>query len=190
MQATPAEGRQPGDGVGTGIPAADVRFETHTDNYSGTLIAGSGGLVLVDGLDYVDVPFVAPAHSFGVDATLDASPVSAGALPDMDFQLLDDQDHVLATSGNLGPKESLSGAINRGRTYRYRVVGYASGPTQFTINSKVYYPTGQGPAGAAGGGGGAVSVPFLPAIRGVRATRMVRFTVNPITKSVTFQLLN
>jgi Fungalysin metallopeptidase (M36) len=191
----PVGGSQPGDGIGEGISPADVRFETHTEGYTGTLIAGSGGLALVNGIDYVDVPFVAPPHSFGVDGTLDASPASLGALPDMDFKLLDDQDNVLASSGNLGPKESLSGAVTPGRTYRYRVVGYASGPTQFVINSKQYFPTGQGPdAGGASGSGGAGSPgqsgsSFLPPIRGVRATRLVRFTVNPITKTVTFQLL-
>src|SRR6185312_749181 len=184
-------GSQPGDGVGEGLAPSDVRFETHTETYNGTLVAGSGGLALLDGLDYVDVPFVAPPNSLGVDAALDATPVSAGALPDMDFQLLDDQDNVLATSGNVGPKESLSGAINPGRTYRYRVVGYAHGPTQFVITSKQYYPAGQGPgAGSSSGSGSGSSFGFLPAIRGTRPTRFARFTFNPLTRAVTFQLLN
>jgi Fungalysin metallopeptidase (M36) len=186
-------GSQPGDGMGDGLAPADVRFETHAENYTGTLVVGSGGLGLVDGLDYVDVPFVAPPHSFGVDGSLDATPASAGALPDMDFQLLDDQDNVIATSGNLGPKESLSGAVTPGRTYRYRVVGYASGPTQFVITSKQYFPTGQGPGSGSGSGSGASgsgSLFSLPAVRGTRPAGFLRFTFNPITKSLTSQLLN
>lgn len=190
VAAVAVSGSQPGDGIGEGVAPADARFETHSESYTGTLVAGSGGLALADGLDYVDVPFVAPQHSFGVDGSLDASPASAGALPDMDFQLLDDQDNVLATSGNLGPKESLSGAIIPGRTYRYRVVGYVSGPTQFVITSRQYFPTGQAPGSGSSAGGSGSPFAFLPAVHGTRATRFLRFTFNPITKNLTFKLLN
>ena len=179
-------GSQPGDGVGTGLPPADVRFTTQTDTLTGLLVIGGAGLNLIDGVDYVDVPFIAKPNSFGVDGALDASPASLGALPDMDFQLLDDQDNVLSSSGNLGPKEFVSAAMTPGKTYRYRVVGYVTGPTQFVITSKQYFPSGMAPES----GGTSGSSSFLPTVQGATTLKLVRFTVNPLTKSVTLKLLN
>jgi hypothetical protein len=140
----------------------------------------------IAGLTPIGFHVIAKANSFGVDGALDASPASLGALPDMDFQLLDDQDNVLSSSGNLGPKEFVSAAITPGRTYRYRVVGYVSGPTQFVITSKQYFPSGMAPE--SGGSGGSSS--FLPSVQGARTLKLARFTVNPLTKSVTLKLLN
>jgi hypothetical protein len=180
--ATPVNGSQPGEGAGTGIPPADVRFTTQTDTLSGLLVVGGAGQLIIDGVDFVDVPFIAKANSFGVDGALDASPASLGALPDMDFQLLDDQDHVLSSSGNLGPREFVSAALTPGKTYRYRVVGYVSGPTQFSITSKQYFPAGMGP-GSSGANSGSSS--FLPSVQGAKPLRLVRFSVNPLTKVVT-----
>lgn len=183
--SVPVNGSQPGDGAGTGLPPADVRFTSSTDTLSGLLIAGSAGQHIISGVDYVDVPFVAKPNSFGVDGALDASPLSLGALPDLDFQLRDDQGHVLSSSGNLGPKEFVSGAITPGKTYIYRVIGFANGPTQFTITSKQYFPAGAGPSGGSGN-----SSAFLPVVQGFNVVRLVRFTVNPLTGSVTAQTLN
>ena len=177
-------GSQPGDGAGTGIPSADERFTSQTDVLTALIVAGSGGLKRVNGVDYVDVPFVAKASSFGVDGEMNTSPVSAGALPDLDLQLLDDQDHVLSSSGNLGPHEFVSGAITPGKTYRYRVVGFANGPTQITINSKQFFPAGMVPSGGSGSSGQLATIP------GVTSVQALQFTVNPLTKSVTVKLLN
>src|SRR6185503_4564485 len=65
--AITANGSQPGDGAGTGIPSADVRFETRSETLSGIVAAPGGGQALVNGVDYVDIPFVAQPNSFGVD---------------------------------------------------------------------------------------------------------------------------
>lgn len=175
-------GSQPGDGAGTGLPPADVRFATQTDTLSGIVVAGSGGQVLIDGVDYVDIPFVAKPNSFGVDGAMDTFPVSAGALPDLDLQLLDDQDHVLSSSGNLGPREFVSGAITPGKTYRYRVVGFVNGPTQVNISSKQYFPAGQVPSGSSSSGSGLT----LPTIQGVSSLKTLRLTFNPLTRTVKF----
>jgi fungalysin metallopeptidase (M36) len=176
-------GSQPGDGAGTGIAPADERFTSQTDVLTALIVVGSGGLNRVNGVDYVDIPFVAKANSFGVDGEMNTSPVSAGALPDLDLQLLDDQNHVLSSSGNLGPHEFVSGAITPGKTYRYRVVGFVNGPTQVNINSKQYFPVGMGPSGAGSSGGSG-----LPTIPGVTPVRPLQFTVNPLTKTVTVKL--
>jgi hypothetical protein len=177
----PANGSQPGDGVGAGAPSGSQQFTIDTLN--GTLVVGSAGLVLVNGVDYVDVPFVAKENATGVDGTLDASPASLGALPDLDFELRDSDGNVMQSSGNLGPRENVSGAIVPGRTYIYRVIGFVSGPTQFQITSKQYIS-----GGAAAGSGG--SSGFMPSTQGFKIMRKARFTVNPLLKRVTMQLLN
>jgi len=87
----------------------------------------------------------------------------------------------LSSSGNLGPREFVSGAMTPGRTYIYRVTGYISGPTQFNITSKQYFPAGMAPSGSSG------NASPLPAIPGVSAVSVVRFMVNPLTRTVTLQ---
>jgi hypothetical protein len=182
----PANGSQPYDGDGGG--RSTNQLTSTTDNYSGLIVVGSAGSQVADGVDYVDVPFVAKAGAFGVEGTLDATP-NGGAAPDLDFQLRDDQGRVLATSGNLGPNESLGGGITPGRTYVYRVVGYANGPAQFTIRSEQFINLGAG--GSTGGAGGApAGSGFLPQTSGVSTpTRLVRFSVNPLTKTVSARIV-
>ncbi len=90
---------------------------------------------------------------------MDTFPVSVGPFPDLDLQLLDENDNVLSSSGNFGPQEFVSGAITPGKTYRYRVVGFVNGPTQVNIPSKQYFPAGMGPA--VGGGSGSSALPTV-----------------------------
>ena len=114
---------------------------------------------------------------------MDTYPVSVGPLPDLDLQLRDMQGNVLSTSGNFGPKEYVSGAITPGQTYIYRVVGFANGPTQVNITSKQYFPIGMAPAGGSSGG----SSGLLPTVQGITPLRVMQFTVNPLTKSVSLK---
>jgi hypothetical protein len=193
-----ASGSQSYDGDGGGRSANQIT--STTDTYSGLIVVGSGGSQVANGVDYVDVPFVAKAGAFGVQGSLTATP-NASAAPDLDFALLDDQGNVLATSGNLGPNESLGAGVTPGRTYVYRVIGYASGPAQFTITSEQFVSGGATGAGGTSGGSsssllGATSTSslstsgFLPARTGVSApTHLVRFTVNPQTGAVTTRVL-
>ena len=77
----------------------------------------------------------------------------------------------------------MSGAITPGKTYRYRVVGFINGPTQVNIASKQYFPAGMGPAGGSSGGSSA-----LPTTGGTTLLRVMQFTVNPLTKTVSVKL--
>jgi hypothetical protein len=113
---------------------------------------------------------------------MDTFPVSAGALPDLDLQLLDDQDHVLSSSGNLGPKEFVSGAMTPGKTYRYRVTGFVNGPTQVNIVSKQYFPAGMAPSGSGSSGSS-----LLPTVPGVTLLKTLTLTFNPLTKTVSLK---
>jgi hypothetical protein len=175
-------GSQPGDGVGTGLPPADQRFTSQTDVLSGIVVVGLAGLARASGVDFVDIPFVAKANSFGVDGAMDTYPVSLGPLPDLDLQLRDSEGHILSTSGNFGPKEYVSGAITPGKTYIYRVVGFVNGPTQVNISSKQYFPVGMGPSGS--GSSGSSQLPTIP---GIAPLRVMQFTVNPLTKTVSLK---
>jgi hypothetical protein len=183
--STAVTGSQSYDGDGGG--RAPLTLSSTTDTYTGIIVVGSAGAQKVNGVDYVDVPFVAKAGAFGVQGTLTATP-DAGSAPDLDFQLRDDQGHILQTSGNLGPHEQVGGAVVPGRTYIYRVVGYASGPAQFSITSEQFINmTDSGPNANTGSTGGSS---FLPAITGVSTPlHLVRFTVNPLTKAVSFKVL-
>lgn len=180
--AISANGSQPGDGAGTGIAPADVRFETRSETLSGIVVAPGGGQALVGGVDYVDIPFVAQPNSFGVDGEMNTFPVSVGALPDLDLQLRDTEDHVLSSSGNLGPREFVSGAMTPGKTYIYRVTGFVNGPTQVNIVSKQYFPAGMAPSG--GSGSGSTTLPTIP---GVTPLRTLQMSFNPLTKMVTLK---
>ncbi|MDT5122632.1 MAG: hypothetical protein QOC96_2114 [Acidobacteriota bacterium] len=181
-----ANGSQTGDADGGG--RAPLTLSSTTDTYTGIIVVGSAGSQLVNGVDYVDVPFVAKDGAFGVQGTLTATP-DGGAAPDLDFALLDDQGHVLQTSGNLGPHEQVGGAVIPGKTYIYRVIGYASGPAQFTITSQQFInTTATGPNGNGGSSTGGSS--FLPAVTGVSTpVHLVRFTVNPLTHAVSTKVL-
>jgi hypothetical protein len=176
----PAGGSQSYDGDGGG--RREINLSSVTDTYQGLIVVGLAGANKVNGVDYVDVPFVAKPHSFGVQGTLDA----IGGSVDLDFQLRDDAGHVLATSGNLGPKESLGGSITPGKTYYYRVVGYANGPAQFTINSEQFLLNADGSEQSSTSAATAFGTP----LKGTSVTALrVRFSVNPLTKTVGVQLV-
>ena len=71
-----ANGSQPGDGTGAGSDASCRKFPS-TDVLTGTVVVGTAGQNLLDGVDYVDIPFVAKPNSFRVDGAMDSFPVSA-----------------------------------------------------------------------------------------------------------------
>jgi Fungalysin metallopeptidase (M36)/Fungalysin/Thermolysin Propeptide Motif len=173
----PANGSQPADGFITQQPRP-ATFD-FIEEFTGVVPIGSGGSLLAGGVDHVDVPFTARSSAVGVIGTLSADPAVA-FYPDLDFQMLDDQGRVIASSGNFGPDEEVQWAVTGGKTYTYRVVGFANGPTPFKIVSRQLV-TDPAEAGA-GPSGGATSSPAL--------TQLVRFTANPLTKTVSVQLLD
>jgi hypothetical protein len=171
--SVPTTGSQSYDGDGGG--RVDRTFSTQTDVLDGVIVLGSAGQNVLNGVDYVDVPFVAKPDSFGVTGRLTTT-----VFCDVDFELRDSKGNVLATSGNLGPNEEVSSQIIPGQTYVYRVVGYGNGPTPFRIESEQFFTS------VNGGGGGSS---FGQQTTGFSSTRLVRFTVNPLTRAVTARIL-
>lgn len=172
--SVPATGSQPYDADGGGQQSHQIT--TSTSTYTGTIIAGGVELRgVIPGVDYVDVPFVAQQGAFGVTGVMDANTPA-----DLDFELRDDAGHVLDSSGNFLTTETCSAVIVPGRTYIYRVIGYAAGPTQFTIQSTQFF------SDSITGGGQQFAGSQQ---QGVTNVHLVRFTVNPLTNLVTARLL-
>lgn len=172
--SVPANGSQPYDGDGGGQQQHQIT--TQTETYTGTIVAGGVELRgVIANVDYVDVPFVAQAGSFGVTGVMNTATPA-----DLDFELRDDAGNVLDSSGNFITEETCSAVIVPGRTYIYRVIGYANGPTQFSIASTQFFSdsiTGGGQQFSGGQQSGQTLV------------RLVRFSVNPITRIVSVRLL-
>lgn len=148
VDAVAATGSQPADGTIDNQPRPEVLL--YDEQFTGTVLIGSGGAVLVDGVDYVDVRFTAKDSAVGVTGVLSASP-SVSPYPDLDFALLDANGNELASSGNFGPDEEVQAVLVGGRDYVYRVIGFANAPTTFRIDSQQQV-TDPADAGVASGG--------------------------------------
>jgi hypothetical protein len=112
--ASPANGSQ--DPVETAEASAAPEEFSFEETFTGVVPIGSTGLNLVQGVDHVDVSFTAKPSAVSVNGILSADPNAAGAFPDLDFELRDSNGNVLATSGNLGPNESVGSGITGGDT--------------------------------------------------------------------------
>jgi subtilisin family serine protease len=106
-----------------------------TETYEDILPAGDLGEQLVADVTFIDVPFEADPAAVQADATLDFTTDGVVGLPDLDLYLFDPNGVVIASSTNAGGPESLSALLAEVGTYTYRVVGWANGPTPFTLTS-------------------------------------------------------
>jgi hypothetical protein len=115
-------------------PSADRTVVYHNiSEHKGLVAIGTTDVTVADGVDYVDVVFTAETSAQSIVATLTADTEVGGAIPDLDFSMLDSEGNVMVTSGNLGPSEQVGSTVVGGESYTLRVKGYANGPTQFTI---------------------------------------------------------
>ena len=171
-EAPVANGSQ--DPVDTPDQNQATRFFHYTETHTGLVPVGTAGLALVDGVDHVDIDFVAVDSAFGVVSTLTASPEVGGAYPDLDYELYDADGNELASSGNLGPNESVTAAVVPGETYTLRVVGFANAATLYEVFIDQIV-TDEADAGEGPGSG----LPTLPA-EGVE----IEFIVNPLTGEI------
>jgi hypothetical protein len=103
----------------------------------GTVPAADTGVQLVGGVTYVDVPFDVDASTYQVDAKTEWLVAPAGGVPDLDYQLLDPEGNIIASSGAAGGPEFVSVRVTRPGTYTHRVVGYANAATDFTITTNL-----------------------------------------------------
>jgi hypothetical protein len=99
---------------------------------------------------------------------------------DLDLFLLDSADRVLSSSTSETAHETVSAAIQPNQQYRYRVANWAGAASDFQIVSTQSQLIPKPGAGA--GGGGATPPPLT-------LTGLLRFTFNPLTGTVTVQLV-
>lgn len=118
----------------TSVPASPT---TQTLTQTGTVPAADAGQQLVGGVTYVDVPFDVDASTYQVEATTEWLVAPAGGVPDMDYQLLDPDGNVIASSGASGGPEFVSVRVSKAGTYTHRVVGYANAATDFQITTNL-----------------------------------------------------
>jgi hypothetical protein len=191
LGSTVGTGEQNGDG--TSNPPTPVTYSYFNENKSGTLLAGeptaTGGTSATwgdpafKGITWDDVPVTTKSDALFLDATL-----SSTTAVDLDFDLIDANGTVLASSAGATAAEHVSSAVQPNTTYFLRVKGFANGPSTFNIAVKQALPNGSPNANTAPTTGGTTGLPQLPT--GItRISKLVRFTVNPLTRTVTFKLL-
>ncbi|HVE55935.1 MAG TPA: M36 family metallopeptidase [Pyrinomonadaceae bacterium] len=186
--STYGEGSQTGDG--TSNPPAPVSYSFFNETKTGALVAGeptaTSGTSLTwgdptfKGITWDDIPVTTKSDALFLDATL-----SSLAAVDMDFELRTVDGVVLAESAGATAAEHVSSAVQPNTTYILRVKGFANGPADYSIACKQFLPNGSPNANTAASGG----TTSTSGTTGV-LSKLVRFTVNPLTKKVTFQILN
>jgi hypothetical protein len=120
---------------GTSLPAQTA---VQTLTQTATVPAGDYGLRLLPGTTSVDVPFEVSGSTYQIDASAEWFQRPTGSQEDIDYELLDPDGNVIASSGGpAGATESVSVRVNRGGTYTHRIVGFLNVATDVTITTKL-----------------------------------------------------
>ncbi len=188
VSSTTGIGSQNGDG--TGNPPAPVVYSIFREERTGTLLggdpSGTGGEPALTygnpafkGVTYEDVEITTKSDAISIDAVL-----SSTTAVDLDFELRSTSGQVLASSAGATAAEHVSASVQPNTKYILRVKGFANGPAEFKIVSQQFLPEGSPNANAGTQTSGGSSTGGTATL-----TKLVRFTVNPLTKSVTAQIL-
>ena len=103
---------------------------------------------------------------------------------DLDLYLYDSLGALLAASESATSNESVIATIKPRKNYFYRVVGWQGAATEFrleSIQSVLSLDTG--------GSGDEAAAPGADSLTGTSTLSRLKFTINPLTKSVNMQLL-
>ncbi len=186
--STIGTGSQNGDG--TSNPPNPVSYSFFNETRTGALAAGeptaTSGTSLTwgdpafKGITWDDVVITTKSDALYLDATL-----SSLTAVDLDFELRTTSGVVLSESAGATASEHVSSSVQPNTAYILRVKGFANGPAEYSIAVKQFLPSGSmnandGTAGTSSPTGGTTGI----------VSKMVRFTVNPVTRSVTFRILN
>jgi hypothetical protein len=186
--STTGTGSQGGDG--TSNPPTPVSYSFFNETKTGTLVAGeptaTAGTSLTwgdpafKGITWDDIPVTTKSDALYLEAAL-----SSLTAVDLDFELRTTDGVILSDSAGATASERVSSAVQPNTTYILRVKGFANGPSTFSIECRQFLPAGS-PNANGTSGGTTVSTGGTSGI----LSKLVRFTVNPLTKKVTFQILN
>ena len=120
---------------GASLPAQPA---VQTLTQTATVPAGDYGLRLAPGTTSVDVPFEVSASSYQIDASAEWFERPTGSQEDIDYELLDPDGNVIASSGGpAGATESVSVRVSRGGTYTHRLIGFLNVATDVTITTRL-----------------------------------------------------
>jgi Zn-dependent metalloprotease len=195
FSSTTGTGSQTGDG--TSNPPPPVTYSVFHEDKTGTLLAGEPsnfvtgepsptyGDPTFKGITWDDVEFTTKSDALFVDVTL-----TSQLARDLDLDLIDSNGNVIATSAGSTATEHIFTAIQPNTRYVLRVKGWANGPADFNLAIDDLLPQGSANANAGTrtiGGGGLGSGPSGGNTSPL--TRLIRFTVNPLTKKVSVSLI-
>lgn len=128
---------------GPSLPAQPI---VQTLTQKATVTAGDAGSRLVSGTTVVDVPFNVSASTYRIEALTEWFDLPTGQVQDIDYELLDPDGNVIASSGGpAGASEFVSLSVTRGGTYTHRLIGYTNVATDVTITTTM----SRGPAAPA-----------------------------------------
>jgi len=163
---------------------ANLVTSTFSESFSGIVPASDTGLQLAGGVTYVDVPFTSKAGAVAVKGIM-TSPLTG---IDLDFELRDAAGRVLSSSATSSSTEIVTADILPNTRYIFRVIGWAGAAQDFKIASTQTLrlpPTSGSSTTTASGSTTTATGSTLT----TTAERLVRFTVNPLTRSVSMEVL-
>lgn len=188
--STTGMGSQVGDG--SSDPPRPVVYSLFSETFSGALVAGEPSLEpdasvtwgdpAFKGITWDDVLVTTKSDAIALEAAL-----SSATAVDLDFELRTVDGKILMRSATETPNEFVSSAVQPNTTYVLRVLGWANGPTTYSIASTQLLPQGSPNenAGTRTSGGSSTGLTTLTK----PVSGLFRFTVNPILKKVTVTLL-
>ena len=175
---------------GSSNPPVPVTYSMFTETKTGTLLAGdptatgaasaTWGNPAFKGITWDDIPVTTKSDALVLNATL-----SSLTAVDLDFEILTADGRSLGTSAGATAAEYISTSVQPNTTYLLRIKGFANGPSQFSIKCDQLLPngSGNGNGGTITTGGGSTGGSVNP------IAKIVRFTVNPLTRAVTARIL-
>ncbi len=184
--STVGNGSSTGDG--TSDPPPPVVYSLFNQTISGQLLAGeptgtaeangsaTWGNPTFKGITWEDYPITTKSDAISLEALL-TSPTAV----DLDFELRTSDGQLITRSAGATAREFVTAGVQPNTTYILRVLGYLNGPATFTIETTQLLPENSPNAngGTRSSGGSILSAVTNP------VSGLFRFTVNPITRTVT-----
>ena len=170
-----------------------MTYSIYNETKTGTLVGGeptatggesaTWGKPEFKGITWDDIEITTKSDALVLEATL-----SSLTAVDLDFEILTLDGKSLGTSAGATATEFISTAVQPNTKYLMRVKGFANGPSSFQIVTNQLLPNNSpnANAGTRTAGGGSTSGTTAPT---ATVSQLVRFTVNPLTKTVTAKIL-
>ncbi|HEV2915638.1 MAG TPA: S8 family serine peptidase, partial [Pyrinomonadaceae bacterium] len=115
------------------LPAEPTK-ETLTQE--GVVPVGAYGVQGAEGVTHVEVPFQVGDSTIRIEALTEWFATPGGDQQDVDYELLDPDGAVIASSGGpAGVSEFVSVMVTKPGTYTHRVIGFTNAATSFTITT-------------------------------------------------------